>query len=346
MSSIQHDEFGQGTITSDSASGTRHYVEYASGKTGHVDDRTLGGTWQRLPTQPLQGGPLVSPWHPAASCPIDDTAKAAEAARLRTLKDQEEALQAEVAQLEQKMAACAAPTTLSERYATHGGHCYQQDDSDCSHWCVRIASEFILKRTFTREEQQRFYSWGCSVYGDFLRIVATQIPKVLPSISRELSFTVYPESTRARRGQATVSSYVTVARMEQFLDQGFVLLLNLQNVRFVKNKFLPSKREGWGAEHCVCCVGHTREKSKEGPANSFIILDSNSKKTRAMTEDYEDGTYADGAEHLYPVSECVKYLSKAHVQDQKDATMKDDPDATPTFTPFVKIDEVCLVQRR
>ena len=344
MSSIHHEEFGEGKVTGESESGTRHYVTYTSGKTGHVDDRTLHSTWRYIPT-PKQG--LTSPWFPARQeCPVGAAAKNAAEERLRALKDQKAVLEKDVAVLEQRKKACALPSTLGDRYAAYGGHCYQQDDADCSHWCVRIAAEFVLKRTFTQEEQHRFYSWGCSKNGDFLRVVAAQVPKVLPSITKELSFRVYPESTRTTRGHAPVSSYVTVAQMERFLDQGFVLLLNLINVRFVKNKFVPSKREGWGTEHCVCCVGHTRDASAEGPANSFIMLDSNSNKNRPMTEEYDDGEFADDKDHLYPVSECVKYLSKTHVEDQKDVAMKANPDDTVTFTPFVKIDEVCLVQRK
>lgn len=138
-----------------------------------------------------------------------------------------------------------------EQYCYEQGN-YQNGDSNCGYFCLRIAAEIILGRKFNKTERTTFtdeFLGLCLVSGQRISESSTQFNATFPEID------VYFETEEATE----YSPEAVVAK----LDAGEqVLVLNIQNMNFRGNKLIKGR---FG--HNICCVGHRDGK--------LIFKDSN-----------------------------------------------------------------------
>jgi|TARA_B100000767_G_C19645993_1_gene484631 hypothetical protein len=131
--------------------------------------------------------------------------------------------------------------------------CYQQGESDCGYYSLRIAAEIALKRRFDSEEDQTFrqeFLNMCLVSGQRLEFSVMHFAEQFPDMS--VYFTT----------EADVPEFSPTTVIEK-LDAGCkAVVLNIQNMDFAGNR-LTRGRYG----HNICCVGHGKGK--------LIFADSN-----------------------------------------------------------------------
>tara|TARA_B110001450_G_scaffold255030_1_gene281607 strand:- start:310 stop:954 length:645 start_codon:yes stop_codon:yes gene_type:complete len=142
---------------------------------------------------------------------------------------------------------------------------YQNGESNCGYFCLRIAAEIVLGRTFDQAERTTFtneFLGMCLVSGQRISESSAQFNEKFPEID------VYFKTEEANE----YSPEAVVTK----LDAGHqVLVLNIQNMNFRGNKLVKGR---FG--HNICCVGHEDGK--------LIFKDSNKyhgkcKKTMAIS---------------------------------------------------------------
>jgi hypothetical protein len=148
--------------------------------------------------------------------------------------------------------------------------CYQQGESDCSRYSIRIAVENVLA-PFGKADRLRFKKWSrsCPAAGDDFFHAVESFKDVFKELASKVTFDVYPKSATQRSTRNTPVPdriLVTVADIKGFLDKGDVLLLNLQNMTFKQGTIVQGPRNDKEG-HCVCCVGYDEK--------SLFIHDSN-----------------------------------------------------------------------
>lgn len=131
--------------------------------------------------------------------------------------------------------------------------CYQQGDSDCGYYCLRIAAEIVLQRRFNSEEASTFrneFLGMCLVSGQRLEFSIGQFAQHYPDMG--VYFITEPD----------VFEFSPATVVEK-LDAGCkALVLNIQNIKFKGSTFVRGR---YG--HNICCIGH-----KDG---KLIFADSN-----------------------------------------------------------------------
>ena len=141
--------------------------------------------------------------------------------------------------------------------AAEEDYCYDQGDytngnSNCGYFCLRIATEFVLGREFTKSEKDVFENTFlnmCLSTGQVIAISSQHFSETFPEID------VYFQTDEATE----YSPEEVVSK----LDAGEkVLILNIQNMDFQRKKLVKGT---YG--HNICCVGH-----KDG---KLIFKDSN-----------------------------------------------------------------------
>lgn len=132
--------------------------------------------------------------------------------------------------------------------------CYQQRGDTCGYWCTRIAAEILLGRKFRGEELKRFkkYKSMCSREGVTLMLSVVRFNNFFPELG--INF------------DALDNDRVNSKQIEEELDkENTVVLLNMQNMDFSKDRIVENTKENYG--HNVCCYGYDD--------TYFYIQDSN-----------------------------------------------------------------------
>jgi hypothetical protein len=199
---------------------------------------------------------------------------------------------------------------------------HSQGDFDCSRWSVRIAAEITLQRSLSPIERRTFEEWGCPKSGDSFTASVAQFSNLLPRMM--LAFTRVPVVGTRRRTRSTSSSteeeqlFVTVHQIETALDDGHVLLLNVQNVAFGDGGAIqPATPWDDGSSssdrvgHCICCVGHDErtlvcQDSNGAPYRKTIAKDA-LRASAAALEAQQDLTERER------LMKCAMYIAEMYV---------------------------------
>ena len=144
---------------------------------------------------------------------------------------------------------------------------YQQGESECSYFCLRIASELTLKREFDEEENKGFDAFKamCAKDGATLDLSRARFAKSFPDIG------VFFNKMSAYSSE---DEFVNPDAIKKVLDDGKIVVMGIQKMDFRGKKIIRGK-DG----HSICCVGYDDE--------NFIFHDSNKcgkscKKTMAI----------------------------------------------------------------
>ena len=140
---------------------------------------------------------------------------------------------------------------------------YQQGSSDCGYWSLRVAAEITLERKFSRDEIARFgqFKGMCAKSGSCLALSSARFEALFPDTGVHFN--------EASAYCDTDDEYVSPESIRACLDQGRVVVLNVQHVKFRGASLIPGgpKEDG----HNVCCVGYGEEKGEE----VFVLQDTN-----------------------------------------------------------------------
>lgn len=186
--------------------------------------------------------------------------------------------------------------------------CYQQGDNNCGYYCLRIAAEMALGRKFNSAETSVFrdeFLSLCLMSGERLEKSTQEFAELFPDMG---VYFVTKEATE----------YSPEDVVEK-LDAGEkVLVLNIQNMDFKRNKFIKGP---YG--HNVCCIGHDDGK--------LIFADSNRpcRKTMDMSilqAGYDAIKATDGAADLLDARQKVMRKHPTHISEMfwvtKEAALK------------------------
>lgn len=128
--------------------------------------------------------------------------------------------------------------------------CYQQGASDCGYWSLRIAAEISMHRRFTKEESKMFtqFKRQCAKAGSCLSLSTVRFSSSFPDIG------VHFNPISAYGG--VDDEFISPATIRSMLDKGFVVVLNIQHVKFKADTLVPAPKEDG---HNICCYGYDDE---------------------------------------------------------------------------------------
>ena len=137
--------------------------------------------------------------------------------------------------------------------------CYQQGVNDCGYYCLRIAAEITRKRKMTTTEEKTFdkFKGTCAKKGSQLELSTSRFSSYFPNFG--VYFNTYESYLSSDPGE-----YISPDEIKSILDQGKVVVLNIQNMDFKKKTLIRCKG---GGGHNICCIGYDDKK--------FIFQDSN-----------------------------------------------------------------------
>lgn len=144
-------------------------------------------------------------------------------------------------------------------YRTFALPCYQQGDNDCGYYCLRIAAEITRKREMSKKEIQVFVKFKgmCAKKGSQLELSTSRFSSYFPNFG--VYFNTYESYLSSDPGE-----YISPDEIKSILDQGKVVVLNIQNMKFKKKTLIRCQG---GGGHNICCIGYD--------ARNFIFQDSN-----------------------------------------------------------------------
>ena len=145
--------------------------------------------------------------------------------------------------------------------AYNPAHCYQQStDSNCGYYCLRIAAEYFLGDKFKKRSKKIFtrdFLPMCPRNGERLEVSTKEFERLFPALDIHFETDNKPD--------------YSPADVLEKLAEGKILVLNVQNIKFVGNKmkaYTRAKGAKRGVEgHNICCIGGDEEK--------LIFSDSN-----------------------------------------------------------------------
>lgn len=137
--------------------------------------------------------------------------------------------------------------------------CYQQGENDCGYYCLRIAAEITRKQKMTTTEIKTFNKFKnlCAQVGSQLELSTARFSRFFPKFG--VFFNKYESYLSSEPGE-----YISPDEIKFILDQGKVVVLNIQNMDFKKKTLIRCQG---GGGHNICCIGYDTK--------NFIFQDSN-----------------------------------------------------------------------
>ena len=174
--------------------------------------------------------------------------------------------------------------------------CYQQGLNDCGYYCLRVAAEITLKRKFNKNETSIFrdFKGQCAETGAQLALSTARFASYFPDIG------VHFNELSSYVSSAATEEYISPDAIKQCLDQGHVVVLNIQNIAFRGKTLVRSKGRDNG--HNICCVGYDD--------SNFIFQDSN-KSSKSCKKTMRIQTLQTGYEQLVKAGEDLEKRLKA-----------------------------------
>lgn len=171
--------------------------------------------------------------------------------------------------------------------------CYQQGDNDCGYYCLRIAAEITLKRKMTSDEAKVFRKFKglCAQVGSQLELSTSRFSSFFPDIGVYFNrYEAYVEEP---------GEYISPDTIKSILDQGKMVVVNIQNMDFRRNTLVRCKG---GGGHNICCMGYD--------TRNFIFQDSN-RYSNSCTKTMSIQTLQKGYEAILTAGEDLEKRLKA-----------------------------------
>jgi hypothetical protein len=191
--------------------------------------------------------------------------------------------------------------------------CYQQGESDCGYYCLRIAAEITLQRKFNADERKAFTKFKglCAKVGTSLDLSTQRFVSYFPDMG------VYFNEKNAY----SQDEHISLDLVRACLDMGKVVVLNITNMDFKGNKLVRSKSQGMNNGHNICCVGYDDTHLIFQDSNKYRKSCRKTMSLDLLQEGYEEMIAAGGdLDRRLKVMHRATYITEMYVADTEEKT--------------------------
>lgn len=181
-------------------------------------------------------------------------------------------------------------------------YCYQQKESDCSHWAFRIASEYLCSRKMTRNEESTFYDWPCASDGSQSHRNIAVFAHLFPELCKNIIFTLRSDfsrrSTRRNPFLINTNPQSHCVAFTTCLQEGGVIICDIEHFDFPKNNTrLIKPSNARQMMHTVCIMAETK--------TTYIVADANVNTPTSSTTQSSGRTWKS--------ADCIKHFLKRDI---------------------------------